>query len=102
MWPGSSISTAAPSMAFPRRRTPPRSAPTQSQNSPRRVSSLRFSGCDEFTPKRPPVRLPDPALLVVTDRRQARRPLAEVVGAALTAGCRWISLREKDLPDDEQ
>jgi thiamine-phosphate pyrophosphorylase len=48
------------------------------------------------------VRLPDPPLLVVTDRRQARRPLAEVVGAALTAGCRWISLREKDLPQDEQ
>ena len=48
------------------------------------------------------MRLPDPPLLVVTDRRQARRPLAEVVGAALSAGCRWISLREKDLPDDEQ
>jgi thiamine-phosphate pyrophosphorylase len=48
------------------------------------------------------VRLPDPPLLVVTDRRQARRPLAEIVGLALAAGCRWISLREKDLPDDEQ
>jgi thiamine-phosphate pyrophosphorylase len=48
------------------------------------------------------VRLPDPPLLVVTDRRQARRPLADIVGAALAAGCRWISLREKDLPDDEQ
>ena len=48
------------------------------------------------------MRLPDPPLLVVTDRRQARRPLAEVVAAALAAGCRWVSLREKDLPDDEQ
>jgi len=48
------------------------------------------------------VRLPDPPLLVVTDRRQARRPLAEVVAAALAAGCRWVSLREKDLADDEQ
>jgi thiamine-phosphate pyrophosphorylase len=48
------------------------------------------------------VRLPNPPLLVVTDRRQARRPLHEIVGAALVAGCRWISLREKDLPDDEQ
>jgi thiamine-phosphate pyrophosphorylase len=48
------------------------------------------------------VRLPDPPLLLVTDRRQARRPLPEVVGAALAAGCRWISLREKDLPQDEQ
>ena len=48
------------------------------------------------------MRLPDPPLLLVTDRRQARRPLAEVVGAALAAGCRWVSLREKDLPEDEQ
>ena len=46
--------------------------------------------------------LPNPPLLLVTDRRQARRPLPEIVGAALTAGCRWISLREKDLPDEEQ
>jgi thiamine-phosphate pyrophosphorylase len=38
----------------------------------------------------------------VTDRRQARRPLAEIVGAACAAGCRWISLREKVLPEDEQ
>jgi thiamine-phosphate pyrophosphorylase len=48
------------------------------------------------------VTLPSPPLLLVTDRRQARWPLAEVVGAALSAGCRWISLREKDLPADEQ
>ncbi len=48
------------------------------------------------------MKLPDPPLLLVTDRRQARRPLAEVVVAALKAGCRWISLREKDLPEDEQ
>jgi thiamine-phosphate pyrophosphorylase len=46
--------------------------------------------------------LPDPPLLLVTDRRQARRPLPEIVGLALSAGCRWISLREKDLPEDEQ
>jgi thiamine-phosphate pyrophosphorylase len=48
------------------------------------------------------LRLPDPPLLLVTDRRQARRPLAEVVAAALAGGGRWVSLREKDLPDDEQ
>ncbi|HUC50008.1 MAG TPA: thiamine phosphate synthase [Xanthobacteraceae bacterium] len=48
------------------------------------------------------MQLADPPLLLVTDRRQARRPLAEIVGAALAAGCRWISLREKDLPQDEQ
>jgi thiamine-phosphate pyrophosphorylase len=48
------------------------------------------------------VRLPDPPLLLITDRRQARHPLAEVVAAALKGGCRWVSVREKDLPDDEQ
>jgi thiamine-phosphate pyrophosphorylase len=48
------------------------------------------------------VRLPYPPLLLVTDRRQARKPLVEVVAAALTAGCRWVSVREKDLPEDEQ
>ena len=48
------------------------------------------------------MRLPHPPLLLVTDRRQARKPLAEVVGAALAAGCRWVSVREKDLPEDDQ
>jgi thiamine-phosphate pyrophosphorylase len=48
------------------------------------------------------VRLPQPPLLLVTDRRQARKPLTDVVAAALTAGCRWISVREKDLPEDDQ
>jgi thiamine-phosphate pyrophosphorylase len=48
------------------------------------------------------VKLPHPPLLLVTDRRQARRPLVEVVGAALVAGCRWVSVREKDLPEEEQ
>jgi len=47
-------------------------------------------------------RIPDPPLLLVTDRRQARRPLDEIVAAAIAAGCRWISVREKDLPEDEQ
>jgi thiamine-phosphate pyrophosphorylase len=48
------------------------------------------------------LRLPEPPLLLVTDRRQARQPLAAMVAAALEAGCRWVSLREKDLPEDEQ
>jgi thiamine-phosphate pyrophosphorylase len=47
-------------------------------------------------------KLPAPPFLLVTDRRQARRPLRDVVAAALTAGCRWLSVREKDLPEDEQ
>jgi thiamine-phosphate pyrophosphorylase len=48
------------------------------------------------------MKLPDPPLLVITDRRQARLPLAQVVTSAFTAGCRWVSLREKDLSNDEQ
>ncbi len=48
------------------------------------------------------VKLPAPPLLLVTDRRQARQPLRDVVAAALSAGCRWVSLREKDLAEDEQ
>jgi len=45
------------------------------------------------------LKIPDPPLLVVTDRSQARQPLDEIVTAALKAGCRWMSLREKDLAD---
>jgi thiamine-phosphate pyrophosphorylase len=48
------------------------------------------------------VNLPDPPLLLVTDRRQTRRPLKEVVERACAGGCRWVSLREKDLPADAQ
>jgi thiamine-phosphate pyrophosphorylase len=44
----------------------------------------------------------DPPLLVVTDRQQAVAPLAEILEAAFAAGCRWASLREKDLPEDGQ
>ncbi len=49
-----------------------------------------------------PMKLPVPPLLLVTDRHQARRPPVEIVAMALAAGCRWVSLREKDLPEDEQ
>jgi thiamine-phosphate pyrophosphorylase len=48
------------------------------------------------------VRLPEPPLLVITDRQQAASSLADVAAAALAGGCRWISLREKDLPASEQ
>jgi thiamine-phosphate pyrophosphorylase len=46
--------------------------------------------------------LPDPPLLVISDRSQAKRPLIEVAEAAFAGGCRWFSLREKDLPADER
>ena len=46
--------------------------------------------------------LPDPPLLVISDRGQATRPLVEIAEAAFRAGCRWFSLREKDLPAGER
>jgi thiamine-phosphate pyrophosphorylase len=48
------------------------------------------------------VRLPVPPLLLVTDRAQARGALEEIVARGCAAGCRWVSLREKDLPADDQ
>jgi thiamine-phosphate pyrophosphorylase len=48
------------------------------------------------------VRLPAPPLLVISDRRQARRSLEEVAEAIFAGGCRWLSLREKDLPAAER
>jgi thiamine-phosphate pyrophosphorylase len=44
----------------------------------------------------------DPPLLLVTDRKQAAGPLADILDAAFAAGCRWASLREKDLSVQEQ
>jgi thiamine-phosphate diphosphorylase len=38
-------------------------------------------------------------VIVLTDRHQARRPLGDVVRAAVDGGARLIVLREKDLPD---
>jgi thiamine-phosphate pyrophosphorylase len=46
--------------------------------------------------------LPDPPLLVISDRGQARRPLVEIAEAAFRGGCPWFSLREKDLPAAER
>jgi thiamine-phosphate pyrophosphorylase len=48
------------------------------------------------------VKLPSPPLLVISDRSQARRPLSEITEAAFRGGCRWFSLREKDLPAEER
>ena len=41
--------------------------------------------------------LPWPPLLVITDRRQARSPLESIAESIFAAGCRWLSVREKDL-----
>jgi thiamine-phosphate pyrophosphorylase len=46
--------------------------------------------------------LPIPPLLVITDRKQARWPLEDVLAVAFAGGCRWASIREKDLPADQQ
>ena len=48
------------------------------------------------------MRLPEPPLLLITDRRQARGNILDIAAAAFAAGCRWVSLREKDLPEAEQ
>jgi thiamine-phosphate pyrophosphorylase len=48
------------------------------------------------------VKLPTPPLLVISDRRQARRSLEAVAEAIFAGGCRWFSLREKDLPAAER
>ena len=48
------------------------------------------------------MRLPRPPLLVITDRQQARKPLDDILAASFAAGCRWASVREKDLPLGEQ
>ncbi|MEA1675330.1 thiamine phosphate synthase [Nitrospirillum sp. BR 11163] len=45
--------------------------------------------------------LPVPPLLIITDRRQAFLPLPRLLDRVFAAGCRWASVREKDLaPQD--
>ena len=48
------------------------------------------------------MKLPSPPLLIITDRKQAQAPLEDILAASFAAGCRWASLREKDLPREEQ
>ncbi|MFC0218284.1 thiamine-phosphate pyrophosphorylase [Pseudochelatococcus lubricantis] len=50
-------------------------------------------------------RLPAPSVLIVTDRRQlagGAGGLGPLADTAFAGGCRWISLREKDLDADAQ
>ena len=46
--------------------------------------------------------LPNPPILLITDRSQAARPVAQVVQAAFDGGCKWVSIREKDMPSHER
>ena len=48
------------------------------------------------------MKLPTPPLLVITDRQQARASLDDILAASFAGGCRWASVREKDLPPREQ
>jgi thiamine-phosphate pyrophosphorylase len=48
------------------------------------------------------VSLPVPPVLVITDRHQATLPLEDLAAALFAGGCRWLSLREKDLPATER
>ena len=48
------------------------------------------------------MRLPSPRLLLITDRGQASQSIEDVMVAAAGGGCRWVSLREKDLDDTKQ
>ncbi|MER7890339.1 thiamine phosphate synthase [Micromonospora sp. NPDC094482] len=41
-------------------------------------------------------------VVLLTDRRVARRPLVSAVAAAVGGGVRWVVLREKDLPSAER
>jgi thiamine-phosphate pyrophosphorylase len=48
------------------------------------------------------VSLPEPPLLVISDRHRASQPLEDIAAAIFAAGCRWFSLREKDLDAAER
>src|SRR5271170_7495943 len=46
--------------------------------------------------------LPWPPILVITDRNQCAEPLEARVASLFNGGCRWLSLREKDLESTER
>ncbi len=48
------------------------------------------------------MRLPDPPILVITDRRQCTEPLERRAAALFRGGCRFLSLREKDMAPAER
>lgn len=44
--------------------------------------------------------IPAPPLLLITDRQSATRDIVDLVALAVAAGCRWVMVREKDLPTE--
>jgi thiamine-phosphate pyrophosphorylase len=46
--------------------------------------------------------LPDPPVLVITDRHQSRLPLPALAAAVFEGGGRWLLLRDKDLAQVER
>jgi thiamine-phosphate pyrophosphorylase len=46
--------------------------------------------------------LPDPPVLVITDRHQSRLPLPALAAAVFAGGGRWLLLRDKDLAQAER
>ena len=44
--------------------------------------------------------LPKPSLMLITDAAQALLPLDEIIEQSLTAGCRWILLRDLNADDE--
>jgi thiamine-phosphate pyrophosphorylase len=46
--------------------------------------------------------LPDPPILVITDRKQCPESLEDRAAALFRGGCRFLSLREKDMPPAER
>ena len=41
--------------------------------------------------------LPEPPLLVITDRATAAGPVEDIVAASLRGGCRWVMWRDKEV-----
>ena len=46
--------------------------------------------------------LPEPPILIITDRTQCPEMLEKRAAALFKGGCRWLSLREKDLAPDSR
>lgn len=46
--------------------------------------------------------LPDPPLLLITDRTMVRVSLEAALERSFDGGCRWVVIREKDLDSDER